>query len=525
MSIALESKAPTIHTHSIFNVTGLNNALDGKASTAHSHSNYASTNHNHLIDDTTGLQEALDGKAPTHTHPYASSSHSHSIANVSGLQNALDGKSSTSHTHSYASSSHNHTIANVTGLQTALDGKASTHSHPYAATSHNHSIANVTGLQTALDGKAASSHSHSISNVTNLQTTLDGKALSDHTHEISHIDNLHESLNLKPEYSEFNPVKTDVTTLKTDVTNLTGHTTALKTLTADMTRDGNRLEFYKSGVTTEIRSSAMTIASQGSPDLYGWKFEYDGGKLRLKRNQGGTWYTYMCCLYNSLPIFYKGSTGYSLQSIYDKGVSNTSRITTLEGHDHDSDYAPILGSTNYAIKSIEPIANAAMEKANSNETKITSLEYDNSYWEHFGFFKSHFDDGTNMTSNYMCREIGDVYQGVRAIPYEFNIKRIYLYGYSSAMDTVDNYDNGVKLEVWLKSSQIYGTYYSTSIVKQCNTNDFSCNGHNAVWFINIDATLPSDQPFSMYLRSTVGISWFEATYDIYGFKKPGLFHP
>lgn len=92
---------------------------------------------------------------------YAPSAHTHTIANVTGLQVALDGKAASNHTHAYvptsrtvngkalsanisltasdvgaAASSHNHTIANVDGLQTALDGKA--------ASSHNHSAANIT---------------------------------------------------------------------------------------------------------------------------------------------------------------------------------------------------------------------------------------------------------------------------------------------------------------------------------------------------------------------------------------------
>ena len=40
--------------------------------------------HNHVIDDVTGLQTALDGKAST--------THSHEIEDVTGLQAALDAK-------------------------------------------------------------------------------------------------------------------------------------------------------------------------------------------------------------------------------------------------------------------------------------------------------------------------------------------------------------------------------------------------------------------------------------------------
>lgn len=67
---------------------------------------FAAVSHTHTIANVTGLQTALDGKAST--------SHTQAISTITGLQTALDGKAATSHTHS---------IANVTGLQTALDGK------------------------------------------------------------------------------------------------------------------------------------------------------------------------------------------------------------------------------------------------------------------------------------------------------------------------------------------------------------------------------------------------------------------
>ena len=95
--------APSAHTHSIANVTGLQTALDGKAASSHTHS----------IADVTGLQTELDGKQAAGS--YAAASHTHSIANVTGLQTALDGKASTSHSH---------VIGDVTDLQTTLDGKA-----------------------------------------------------------------------------------------------------------------------------------------------------------------------------------------------------------------------------------------------------------------------------------------------------------------------------------------------------------------------------------------------------------------
>lgn len=87
---ALDGKAATEHTHAIANVNGLQGALDGKSATSHNHAgvyqpagSYAAASHNHA-----GTYQPAGS--------YAAASHTHSIANVSGLQGALDGKASTS---------------------------------------------------------------------------------------------------------------------------------------------------------------------------------------------------------------------------------------------------------------------------------------------------------------------------------------------------------------------------------------------------------------------------------------------
>lgn len=95
-------------TGTLSSQTDLQSALDGKQAAG----SYANATHSHIIADVTGLQTALDGKA--------SSTHTHIIGDVTGLQAALDGKQAAG---SYAAASHTHIIADVTGLQTALDGK------------------------------------------------------------------------------------------------------------------------------------------------------------------------------------------------------------------------------------------------------------------------------------------------------------------------------------------------------------------------------------------------------------------
>ena len=102
----------------------------------------------------------------------ADDSHAHTIENVDGLQDALDGKASSTHTHNYAGSSSAGGAANsAVKLQTAraitlagdvtgtanFDGSEGiTINATVVDDSHNHTIANVDGLQTALDGKLSS---------------------------------------------------------------------------------------------------------------------------------------------------------------------------------------------------------------------------------------------------------------------------------------------------------------------------------------------------------------------------------
>ena len=58
--VELAAKAELVHGHSIADITGLQTALDGKASTG----SYALVGHSHGVSDVAGLQSALDGKSP-----------------------------------------------------------------------------------------------------------------------------------------------------------------------------------------------------------------------------------------------------------------------------------------------------------------------------------------------------------------------------------------------------------------------------------------------------------------------------
>ena len=106
--------------------------LDGKASESHTHT----------ISEVTGLEDALTAAG--------TAEHTHSMSEVDGLEAALDGKASESHTH---------TVSQVTGLQDELDGKA--------AVSHQHSWGDVTGKPTTYPPET---HTHTASQISNATT-------------------------------------------------------------------------------------------------------------------------------------------------------------------------------------------------------------------------------------------------------------------------------------------------------------------------------------------------------------------
>lgn len=118
--------APATHTHAQY-LTGddidsfefvtsevMTEALADKADANHNHSTvYAPISHSHSTEDVTGLTDALAGKA--------NASHTHAQSDVTGLTAALNGKANSTHTHSQSA---------ITGLTEALSGKAdASHTH------------------------------------------------------------------------------------------------------------------------------------------------------------------------------------------------------------------------------------------------------------------------------------------------------------------------------------------------------------------------------------------------------------
>jgi hypothetical protein len=143
------ARTPLAHTHAILDVSGLQTALDGKASSVHSHA----------ISDVTGLQTVLGGKSDTthaHTGVYEPAN-----ANIQSHISATNNPHGTTATQVGA-----YTTAQV---DTLLNGKADT------VHNHNDLYYTESEVDTLLGGKANTTHTHAIGDVTGLQTALDGK--------------------------------------------------------------------------------------------------------------------------------------------------------------------------------------------------------------------------------------------------------------------------------------------------------------------------------------------------------------
>ncbi|EAX70213.1 hypothetical protein TVAG_517860 [Trichomonas vaginalis G3] len=119
---------------------------------------YSKKTHTHTIANITNLQETLNRKSDV--------GHTHTIANITNLQETLNRKSDVGHTH---------TIANITNLQETLNMKSDV--------GHTHTIANITNLQETLNRKSDVGHTHTSSEITDLNVSLEKKADKNHTHD------------------------------------------------------------------------------------------------------------------------------------------------------------------------------------------------------------------------------------------------------------------------------------------------------------------------------------------------------
>lgn len=231
----VSTKANSSHTHTIANVSGLQNALNNKSDSTHNHTGVYDVNGaaaSALSSAQTYTDEAIDtlsetvatkanasaltshtGNTTVHitgaerTNWNAAKTHADSVhapttnatQTASGLMSAddkakLDG---------IAAGANNYTLpsagTNLGGVKSGGDVSITSGVITVNDDSHNHVISNIDGLQSALDGKAASGHNHdgTYYTETEVDTLLDGKANTSHTHSIANVTNLQSALDGK----------------------------------------------------------------------------------------------------------------------------------------------------------------------------------------------------------------------------------------------------------------------------------------------------------------------------------------
>lgn len=142
--------------------TEIDNFLNGKSDTNHTHTNASTTTPGFLsAEDKTKLNNLEQITVDSTINATSTNPVQNKVINT-----ALTGKANTNHTHS---------ITNITNLQSQLDGKAN------SVHTHDDRYYTETEMNTKLNGKANSSHSHSINDVTGLSTSLDGKMNNDYS--------------------------------------------------------------------------------------------------------------------------------------------------------------------------------------------------------------------------------------------------------------------------------------------------------------------------------------------------------
>lgn len=159
--------------------TEIDNFLNGKSDTNHTHTNASTTTPGFLsAEDKTKLNNLKQITVDSTINATSTNPVQNKVINT-----ALTGKANTNHTHS---------ITNITNLQSQLDGKAKVQ--------HNHTIDTVVNLQSALNSKSEIGHTHDdrYYTETEMDSKLNGKANSNHTHSIGNVTNLQSKLDTIP---------------------------------------------------------------------------------------------------------------------------------------------------------------------------------------------------------------------------------------------------------------------------------------------------------------------------------------
>ena len=185
LTSGLAGKSDTGHNHKAYQISGLDahRALVSDGSGVVSPSAITSTELEYLDGVTSNIQTQLNNKA--------SSNHTHTVANITGLQDALDDKADASDLSNYATTealtsglagkantSHGHIATQISGLtgQRALisEGNGVIGSSAITSTELGYLGGVTSNIQTQLNNKALLNHTHTIADVKG----LDGATLN-----------------------------------------------------------------------------------------------------------------------------------------------------------------------------------------------------------------------------------------------------------------------------------------------------------------------------------------------------------
>lgn len=175
---AVSTKANSSHTHTIANVSGLQNALDGKSDSAH--------NHNASYDVLGAANTALVSAKEYTDDAIADEVTARDTAIATAKSSAISTASSdaTTKANNALSSANAYTDSAVATVKNDLLNGAGTAYDTLKELGDliDDNVDAIEALETVASGKANASHTHTIANVTNLQSSLDAKADSGHTH-------------------------------------------------------------------------------------------------------------------------------------------------------------------------------------------------------------------------------------------------------------------------------------------------------------------------------------------------------
>lgn len=270
------ARTPTAHTHTIGEVTGLQDALNAKLNDS------ATTNFSKsLLDDgdagtarqTLGLgtsatlnisalgdaasNQVVTGSDSRLTNARTPVAHQHATSDIINLDTTLTGKLNSNLVSAFALTFLDDTTAEQVRTTLSIGTAALRPENYFALASHQHEISHINGLQTALNNKvddsqittfalellndndaasmqttlglgtaatraegyfALNSHTHTIASVDNLQNALNAKADSVHNHIIGNITGLQDALNNKTDVGHTHTTA-NITGLDTTLTN------------------------------------------------------------------------------------------------------------------------------------------------------------------------------------------------------------------------------------------------------------------------------------------------------------------